>query len=80
MVSKGNNVIQTLLKNLLDSSDNELKGVYCVTVNSVIMAASGSGDILKKRSGEIRPVLNDLKDKIDDDVSIIIIMKLCALL
>ncbi len=71
MITEGINVLQTLLKHLLVSTDDaEIQGIYCVTVNTVTTTVPGSNKILKERSREILPILNVLKDKLEEvDVS-----------
>lgn len=64
--AEGESVMTTLLQRLLErDDDNELKGLHCTTIRRVISVTDSK--IFKERAHELKPILNELKDKVDEE-------------
>ena len=59
-----------LLGHLLTSDDDEFKILFCTALSSVV--ASTDSKMLFERADELLPILSNLKDRTEDEVSVVI--------
>ena len=65
--AEGERVMATLLQRLLErDDDDELKGLHCTTIRRVTSVTDDS-KLLKERAHKLKPILNELKDKVDEE-------------